>query len=216
MTGAFITFEGGEGAGKSTQIRMLREVLRDRGHDAVLTREPGGTPEAERIRDVVVAPGHRFTPLAEALLYYAARAEHMAHLIRPARAGGAVVLCDRFLDSTAAYQSIASGLDAQVLETLKALVVGPDMPDLTLILDLPPQKGLARAIARARELGEATSRYENMDIGFHERLRHAFLNIAAAEPARCAVIDADASVEIVHQRVRAVVAARLPSLGVTA
>lgn len=216
MTGAFISFEGGEGAGKSTQIRMLRDILRARGHDVVLTREPGGTPEAERIRDVVVAPGHRFTPLAEALLYYAARAEHLAHLIRPARAGGAVVLCDRFLDSTAAYQSIAGGLPGSVLENLKALVVGADMPDLTIILDLPPQKGLARAIARARELGEATSRYENMDIGFHERLRDAFLNIAGNEPGRCLVIDADASIDIVHQRIRSAVAAQLPALGVTA
>lgn len=216
MTGAFISFEGGEGAGKSTQIRMLRDALRVHGHDVVLTREPGGTPEAERIRDLVVAPGHRFTPLAEALLYYAARAEHLEHLIRPARSGGAVVLCDRFLDSTAAYQSIAGGLPGSVLDNLKALVVGPAMPDLTIILDLPPQKGLARAIARARELGEATSRYENMDIGFHERLRTAFLNIAKVEPVRCAVIDADAAIDIVHQRVRAVVAARLPALSVAA
>lgn len=216
MTGAFISFEGGEGAGKSTQIRMLRDALRVHGHDVVLTREPGGTPEAERIRDLVVAPGHRFTPLAEALLYYAARAEHLEHLIRPARSGGAVVLCDRFLDSTAAYQSIAGGLPGSVLDNLKALVVGPAMPDLTIILDLPPQKGLARAIARARELGEATSRYENMDIGFHERLRTAFLNIAKAEPVRCAVIDADAAIDIVHQRVSAVVAARLPALSVAA
>lgn len=216
MKGAFITFEGGEGAGKSTQIRMLRDALRVKGHDVVLTREPGGTPEAERIRDVVVAPGHRFTPLAEALLYYAARAEHLTHLIRPARSGGAVVLCDRFLDSTAAYQSVASGLHNDVLETLKALVVGPDMPDLTLILDLPPQKGLARAVARARELGEATSRYENMDIGFHHSLRQAFLDIAKAEPLRCVVIDADASVDLVHQRVRAAVATRLSHLGMAA
>ncbi len=216
MTGAFITFEGGEGAGKSTQIRLLRDALAACGNDVVLTREPGGTPEAERIRDLVVAPGHRFTPLTEALLFYAARAEHLDRLIRPARAGGATVLCDRFVDSTAAYQSVASGLAAPSLEALKALVVGPDMPDLTLIIDLPPETGVARAIARARQLGEATSRYENMDIAFHHKLRNAFLAIAQAEPRRCAVIGADAPIAEVEKRVREIVAARLPKLGLAA
>jgi dTMP kinase len=228
--GCFITFEGGEGAGKSTQIARLAAWLRagadgladasqgalNQGSltwEVVTTREPGGSPRAERIRAAVLAGAAKpYGPFAEALLFAAARLDHLATLIRPALERGAVVLCDRFSDSTRAYQGAAGGVDAGTLAALERVVVGATRPDLTLILDLPPEIGLARARQRDRAAARGPDRFEAEALGFHERLRAAYRAIAEAEPGRCAVIDAQGSPEAVAQAVRAAVAARLPHL----
>ncbi|GEP09490.1 dTMP kinase [Methylobacterium gnaphalii] len=211
--GVFITFEGGEGAGKSTQILRLAAHLRARtNREVVTTREPGGTPKAETIRQAVLAGAAKpYGAFAEALMFCAARIDHLDHLIRPALARGAVVLCDRFSDSTRAYQGAAGGVDEAALRDLDRVVVGETRPHLTLILDLPPETGLARARQRAGD-GEGVDRFEAETLGFHQRLRAAFRAIAEAEPERCAVIDADALPEAVEAAIRAVVAARLPAL----
>jgi len=186
----FITLEGGEGAGKSTQARRLADKLEEKGHSVVVTREPGGSPGAEIIRKLIVSGDEgRWTPKAEALLVFAAREDHLMRTIRPALDRGAWVICDRFIDSTRAYQGAAQGLDLQVIDTLGEMVIGADMPGLTLMLDLPVETGLARAGKRADE-GAVEDRYEKMEIQFHQTLRQAFLDIAAAEPGRCAVINA--------------------------
>ncbi|NGM34598.1 dTMP kinase [Methylobacterium sp. DB0501] len=213
--GCFITFEGGEGAGKSTQIAKLAAWLRAgaEGREVVTTREPGGSPRAERIRAAVLAgAGKPYGPFAEALMFAAARLDHLATLIRPSLARGAVVLCDRFSDSTRAYQGAAGGVDAETLAALERVVVGATRPDLTLILDLPPEAGLARARQRDRAAARGPDRFEAEALGFHQRLRAAFLAIAEAEPARCAVIDARGTPESVAQAIRDAVAARLPHL----
>ena len=184
----FITLEGGEGAGKSTQVRLLAAKLEEQGHKVVVTREPGGAPGAEAIRRLIVnGDTDRWTPKAEALLMFAAREDHLAQTIRPALARGEWVVCDRFADSTMAYQGVAQGLGPKFVNDLRELVVGDDMPALTLVLDLSPETGLARAGRRAN--GE--DRYERMEIEFHQTLRQAFLNIAKNEPERCVVIDAE-------------------------
>jgi dTMP kinase len=206
--GRFITVEGGEGGGKSTQIALLARALEAAGHTVTLTREPGGAPGAEEIRKLIVegAP-ERWDGLTEALLLSAARREHVVRTIEPALAAGRWVVCDRFADSTLAYQGYGRGIDRGALERLRALAVGALAPDLTLVLDLPVALGLARA--RARRGPE--QRFEAMDEAFHERLRQGFLAIAAAEPQRCVVLDATASIADVH---RAVVAAVNQRLGV--
>jgi dTMP kinase len=204
--GKFITIEGGEGGGKSTQIKRLARALDAAGQTVVTTREPGGSPGAEEIRALVVqgAP-ERWDPITEALLITAARREHVVRTIEPALAAGRWVISDRFADSTLAYQGYGRGIDRAALEALRRLAVGALVPDLTLILDLPVEIGLARARARAgQEL-----RFEAMDTDFHQRLRQGFLAIAAAEPQRCAVIDADQSVDAVHAAIVAAVSARL-------
>jgi dTMP kinase len=197
--GRFITLEGGEGAGKSTQIRLLAVHLRARGIEVVTTREPGGSPGAEAIRGLLVSGDTgRWRPLTEALLLNAARHEHLHATILPALERGAWVLCDRFADSTFAYQGAGHGLNTSPLKTLHALTVGDVRPDLTLILDLPPEAG----IARTRGRGGAEDRYERMDLSFHERLRQGFLAVAAAEPERCLVIDATQPLEAVQAAIR--------------
>lgn len=189
--GRFITLEGGEGVGKSVQVKRLCGALSARGVPVAATREPGGTPAAEEIRALLVAgDAHRWTPLTEALLFSAARAEHLERLIRPALSQGRWVVSDRFADSTAVYQSAGRGLDAAAIATLNRLVVGEDWPDLTLILDIDVATGLARAGARAHASGSAEQRFEGFDVAFHERLRTAFRGLAAQEPARCVLIDA--------------------------
>jgi dTMP kinase len=186
--GRFITFEGGEGAGKSTQIRRLAETLTGRGIDVVTTREPGGSPGAEVLREVVLSGAARpYGPFAEALLFAAARDDHLDVTIRPALAAGRWVLSDRFADSTRAYQGVAGKVDQDLLRTLERLIVGDTRPDLTLILDLPVAEGLKRVRGRGGEL----DRFESEGLVFHERLRRAFLGIAQAEPRRCAVVDAN-------------------------
>ncbi len=197
----FITFEGGEGGGKSTQLRTLAEALRAAGETVVTTREPGGAPGAEEIRRLLVEgePG-RWPAEAEALLHFAARAEHLEKVIRPALNQGQWVLCDRFADSTLAYQGYGQGLDLPWLWTLRARIVGATEPGLTLLLDLPVETGLGRA----RE----QQRYERMGTAFHKRLRDGFLAIAQEEPERCAVIDATRSIDAVAADVRAAVRKR--------
>lgn len=203
--GTFITLEGGEGSGKSTQIQLLAHALAAAGLDVTVTREPGGAPGAEQIRTLLVnGDTGRWDPLSEALLHYAARREHLRHTIKPALADGRWVLCDRFADSTMAYQGYGHGLGRDVIAGLHAAVVGPLAPDLTLILDLPVDAGLARAKSRGGE-----DRYERMDRAFHQRLRDGFLDIAKREPVRCAVIDAGAAPERVQSAIRAVIRDRL-------
>jgi dTMP kinase len=179
--GIFITFEGGEGGGKSTQAARLARHLEERGRHVVLTREPGGTPEGETIRSLLVTGDQRrFTPLSEALLNNAQRLEHLQKVIRPALASGSVVISDRFMDSTRVYQGVAGGVDARLLAALEDAVVGETRPDLTVILDVPTEIGLARARARQGQ----TDRFESRDLAFHEALRAGFLEIAANEPER--------------------------------
>jgi dTMP kinase len=204
--GRFITIEGGEGGGKSTQVKRLARALEATGLAIVTTREPGGAPGAEQIRALLVqgAPD-RWDPMTEVMLFAAARREHVARTIEPALTVGRWVISDRFADSTMAYQGYGRGIDRGTLEALHRLAVGTLVPDLTLILDLPVETGLTRARARAG----AEQRFEAMDTTFHERLRQGFLAIAAAEPQRCAVIDATGSVDAVHAAIVVAVAQRL-------
>lgn len=206
MSGRFITLEGGEGVGKSTLARGLASFLESHaGVDVIATREPGGSPGADAIRALFVrGEQDRWTPITDALLIAAARADHVARTIRPALAAGRWVICDRFTDSTRAYQGAGRGLDAQVLAALDHLIEAP-APDLTLVLDIDPSKGVARS--RGAQAGE--DRFERMDLAFHERVRAAFLDIAKREPQRCAVIDASQSKEEVLAAALQAVQARL-------
>lgn len=204
--GIFITFEGGEGAGKSTQIRRLAERLRAGSRDVVLTREPGGSPGAESIRELLLnGETDRWSPLTEALLMNAARRDHIERVIAPALARGAEVLCDRFADSTRAYQGAGGEVRPEVIAQLETAVVGDMRPDLTLIFDLPVEEGLRRALSR----NGGEERFEAKGAAFHERLRAAYLDIARAEPERCVLIDATAALEAVEAAVAAAVEPRL-------
>jgi len=199
--GLFITFEGGEGAGKSTQIRRLADRLRGLGHDVLVTREPGGSPGAEAVRHVLLSgAAEPFGPRMEALLFAAARSDHVEQVIRPAVERGAIVLCDRFLDSTRVYQGVTGGLDAAFVAALERIVVNGMMPDLTLILDLSPVEGLRRAGAR-RGADAAADRFEKETIAIHERRREAFLDIAMREPYRCVLVDASGGEDEVAARI---------------
>jgi len=202
----FITFEGGEGAGKSTQLKRLVAHLASAGREVVATREPGGSPGAESIRELVLnGAADRWSPVTETLLMYAARRDHVERVIRPALARGAWVVCDRFADSTRAYQGAAGGTDPGLIAAMETFILEDTRPDLTLIFDLPVEAGLARATTRAG----AELRFESKGLAFHERLRAGFLAIAQAEPKRCAVIDATGTVEAVEARVWAAVRERL-------
>jgi dTMP kinase len=207
--GRFITLEGGEGAGKSTQARRLAAALREAGVDVVETREPGGSPGAEEIRRLLTTgEPHRWSPMAETLLHFSARADHVRRTIRPALEDGRWVCCDRFADSTMAYQGYGHGVDRGFIGMLATAVLGDLRPDLTLVFDIPVEQGLARAAKRPGQ----EDRYEKMDRKFHEALRLGFLEIAANEPQRCAIIDAAGNEEQTWQRVRAAVSARLGTL----
>ena len=197
----FIVFEGGEGAGKSTQVQRLAAALRARGDDVVTTREPGGSPGAEAIRGLLVSGDTaRWSPVTEALLINAARADHLERTIRPALARGQWVICDRFADSTMAYQGYGMGLDRAWLESLRQRIAGETEPGLTLIFDLPVEVGLGRAVA--------SQRYEKMGRPFHETLRAAFQDIAkSSDGRRRVVIDAGKSVDEVAAQVLSAVAA---------
>jgi dTMP kinase len=204
--GRFITFEGGEGVGKSTQIRRLVARLEAQGHEVVATREPGGSPGAEAIRDLVLrGAADRWSPVTETLLMYAARRDHIERVIRPALARDAWVVCDRFADSTRAYQGAAGGTDPGLIAAMETYVLEEVRPDLTVIFDLSPEIGVGRAMDRAG----AELRFESKGAAFHERLRQAFLEIAAAEPGRCVLLDASGSIEAVEQAVWAKVCERL-------
>ncbi len=207
--GVFVTFEGGEGAGKTTQIARLATHLKAQGRDVVTTREPGGTPTAERLRDILLHDEPAALSAAtQALTFYAARQDHLDKVIRPALDAGAIVLCDRFHDSTRAYQGAGGDADAALLKSLEQHVIGETMPNLTLLLDLPPAEGLARAGRR----GVADDTFERKALAFHERLRQEFLAIASREADRVAVIDAAGNADTVAQRIAEVVDARLDVL----
>jgi len=210
MNGRFITLEGGEGAGKSTQMLRLAAALREKGIAVVTTREPGGSPGAEEIRGLLVngAPG-RWDALTETLLVYAARADHVKRTIGPALIEGKWVICDRFTDSTYAYQGAGRGLARETIRRVDAIVLDDFKPELTLILDLDVEIGLERAKARAKEKpGAAESRFENFDRAFHDRLRQSFLDIAKRSPDRCLVIDAAGDADHVAAAIWAAVTRR--------
>jgi dTMP kinase len=204
--GRFITLEGGEGAGKSTQISRLKGWLESRGRSVVATREPGGSPGAEMIRKLLVeGPVERWDGTTEALLHFAARREHLRSTVWPALKRGDWVLSDRFADSTLAYQGHGHGVSAKIFERLYAVAVGDFRPDLTLVLDLPIEIGLARASARR---GSET-RYESLPRDFHARVRAGFLDIAAHDPKRCVVIDATADIDTTADAIARAVQERL-------
>ena len=203
--GRFITLEGGEGAGKSTQIQVIKDYLLTCGNDVVVTREPGGTSEGQEIRNLLVSGDKdKWSPLSETLLILADRAAHLEHVIRPALAEGKYVVCDRFFDSTKAYQGVAGGLGLDVIHNLQQPVLGKTLPDVTLLLDIDPEKGLRRAQERGGEL-----RFESKTLAYHRTLRNAFLDFAAQEPERIFVIDADRDVEAVSADILAVLDERL-------
>ncbi len=204
--GRFITLEGGEGGGKSTQARRLAAALEGAAGEILLTREPGGSPGAEQIRGLLVdGEVRRWDAITETFLHFAARRDHLVNMVLPALARGAWVISDRFADSTMAYQGYGHGVDRDAIAELYRICVGDLKPDLTLILDLPVAAGLARAVGR----GGGEDRYERMDVAFHERLRQGFLEIARREPDRCAVIDAARSEDEVHAQIIAAVRERL-------
>lgn len=197
MSGLFITLEGPEGAGKSTNREYLAERLREQGIEVLLTREPGGTPLAERIRELLLTPSDEAMAAdTELLLVFAARAQHLAEVIRPALARGCVVLCDRFTDATYAYQGGGRGLSGTRIATLENFVQGELRPDLTLVFDLPIEVGLSRAAARGR-----LDRFEQEGRDFFDAVRHTYLQRAAAEPARYRVLDAAQSLAGVQQSI---------------
>lgn len=199
--GQFITFEGVEGCGKTTQIRLLAEALRQKGQSVTLTREPGGCPISDKIRHILLdAENSAMTPLAELLLYAAARAQHIAEVIAPALESGRVVLCDRFMDATVAYQGYGRALDLQRIMQLNSLVASEYRPDLTILLDCPAETGLKRALARIEKSSaeDATAlreeRFEKESIEFHIRVREGYLSLAASESDRFVVVDGGGSI----------------------
>lgn len=205
----FITFEGGEGAGKSTQARLLAAFLEKQGASCLLTREPGGSPGAEEIRNLVVkGTVGRWDVMTEALLMFAARRDHLVNTVWPALKEGKTVICDRFADSTMAYQGFGyadKGLGQAAVEQLYQIVVGSFKPDLTIILDMPVESGIERALKRDAN----ANRYEKMGLDFHRNLRRAFLEIEKKEPGRCVVIDAIGSIDEIHAKIVSVVQKRL-------
>lgn len=206
--GRFVTLEGIEGAGKSTVARLVCATLERAGLRVRVTREPGGTPLAERVRQLVLEHGEEpLTPLTETLLMFAARALHVDGVIRPALASGTWVVCDRFTDATRAYQGSGRGVDPVLIEALAAAVHGDLIPDCTLLLDVPVATGLARARART---GAHTDRFETETAAFFERVRAGYLALARAEPRRFRVIDANAPLDVVEARVGAILAELTP------
>ena len=207
--GLFITFEGGEGAGKTTQIERLAEWLRSAGHRVLVTREPGGSPGAEAVRHVLLSgAAEHFGPAMEAILFSTARSDHVEQVIRPAVDAGMIVLCDRFMDSSRVYQGVTGKLDPDFMRRLEEVAINGMIPDLTLILDLPAELGLERAHAR-RAAGDRADRYEKEEARVHEERREAFLAIARAEPERCRIVDASRDADAVAEDIRAAVASLL-------
>lgn len=214
MSGLFITFEGGEGSGKTTQINRLAQSLTELGHKVITTREPGGTEEAEKIRDLIVQKeGGEWTPLAETLLLFSARIMHVEKVIRPALNDGKIVICDRFCDSTLAYQGYGRGLDQHMIEELYVLTLGHFKPDVTFVMDIAPDVGLARAGRRiaseSLSVSQREDKYEGLDLAFHERIREAFLDIAKRNEKRCVVVDADRPLDILADEIKNIALARI-------
>ena len=214
MTGYFISFEGGEGSGKTTQINQLVGWLADQGlgDRTLVTREPGGTSSAEVVRALLVeGAADRWLPATEAMLMSASRHEHVEHVLRPALAAGKIVLCDRYNDSTRVYQGVVGGVSQNDIEALNQLACGDLKPDLTLLLDMDVETGLGRADSRA----SSETRFESKGLAFHKLVRTAFLELAAAEPARFAVIDAGRDATDIHHDITSIIAPRLKSAQVS-
>ena len=211
MKGVFITFEGIEGSGKSTQIALLANHLTTRGVRHVLTREPGGTSIGDQVRKILLDPANSsLDPTAELLLYAAGRAQHLSEIIMPAIADGTNVLCDRFSDATLAYQGYGRGLDTEMIRSLDRIVTAGMRPDLTLLFDIEAATGIARARGRNNSRGlEAEARFENEELAFHERVRQGYLTLVAQEPDRIRVVDASSSAEAIQAKVRMIVDERL-------
>jgi dTMP kinase len=210
--GLFVTFEGGEGAGKSTQIRRLADQLRRRGYDVLVTREPGGSPGAEAVRHVLLSgAAEEFGVRMEAILFAAARNDHVEEVIRPALESGAIVLCDRFVDSSRVYQGVTGNLDVELIEALQRVAVNGVVPDCTIILDLPAEIGLQRARRRAADA--APDRFEREEVDTHEKRREAYLEIAELEPQRCRVVDADRPEDAIAEDIIAIVEPLALALG---
>lgn len=213
----FISFEGIEGSGKTTQIRWLADRLQSRGHEVLITREPGGCPIADQIRRILLHPDNdSLVPRAELLLYAAARAQHVAEVIRPALQQGRMVLCDRYCDATLAYQGYARGLDLPLVKQLNELAAGNCLPHLTLLLDMPPDRGLQRALQRNTAAADlAEGRFEQESLAFHRKVRDGYLDLARLEPHRIRIVDAEGSLEQVADRIWSVAAAFLDSAEIT-
>ena len=198
-TSLFITLEGGEGSGKTSQINRLAQILTDIGYRVVTSREPGGTAEGESIRDLLVQrDGGNWTPMAEVLLLNAARSMHISEIIQPALDKGKIVICDRFTDSTMAYQGYGRGMNLEKIQEIQNSVVGDITPDLTFILDIDVKAGLERSqkrLASNQGTEKTEDRFERMELEFHEKLRQGFLEIAKKEPKRCHVLDATQSID---------------------
>jgi len=212
MAGCFITFEGVEGSGKTTQIRLAGEFLRDRGLPVVMTQEPGGTPLGQRIREILLNRGDfDISGEAEVFLFAAARAQHTETLIRPALERGQVVLCDRFSDATIAYQAYGRGLSLESVREVCRMAAGGLSPRLTLLFDLPVEKGLERAFRRiaGRREGEREDRFERERLDFHRRIREGYLAIARGEPGRVKVLDASKDIEATRAEVRLILSSFL-------
>ena len=213
--GFFITLEGGEGSGKTTQINYLSSKLVSEGYQLITTREPGGTPEAERVRNLLVQrEGGDWNAMAEVLLLFAARVMHVEQVIKPALQEGKVVICDRFVDSTVAYQGYGHGMDIEKIHEINNTALGSFKPDLTLILDIDAQSGLERStkrLASQKGYSKTEDRFERMEISFHEKLRTGFLEIAKNEPQRCTVINADQEIDKIGAQIANVVLKELPN-----
>jgi len=200
MRGIFISFEGSEGSGKSTQARLLSDWLRTQGISTILTREPGGTPIGERIREVLLSPDHReMDPITELFLYLASRRQHIKELIEPSLKEGKIVITDRFSDSTMAYQGYGRGLDLSLIESLNRTATGGLSPDLTIVLDVDVREGLSR------NLGIKSDRLEIEDIEFHEKVRRGFIEISKKEPKRVFIVETKNGIKKTHDEILAIV-----------
>jgi len=210
--GYFITFEGVEGCGKTTQIKLLSELLSTRGASTVLTREPGGCPIADKIRSILLdAENRALSPLAELMLYAAARAQHVTEVISPALNAGKIVLCDRFCDATVAYQSFGRGIDRSVIDTMNHHACQGVSPDLTVLVDCDPRIGLERARRRIEATsGPREERFELEALAFHHRVRAGYLQLAADQPDRFLIIDGSDTIENIYAAISVQVAARIP------
>jgi dTMP kinase len=208
----FITFEGIEGSGKTTQQQRLAALLRERGRTVVTTKEPGGTPLADRIRAILLDSASVIDPIAEVFLFAASRRQHTTEVIEPALERGEVVLCDRYADSTLAYQGFGRLIDLDRLRTLNDWATDALKPHLTLLFDLPEEAGLRRAVTRNASAAEDEGRFEAEDLRFHRRVREGYRSLAAAEPARFAIVDGDGTVDEVFTRTLETLRARAPQL----
>jgi len=209
MKGFFITFEGCEGSGKSTHARLLCELLKQKGHEVLHTREPGGTKISEAVRRILLDPQNDITPLAELFLYETARTQHMTEVIKPALDVGKIVVCDRFTDATIAYQGYGRGLDIEIIKKLNLFAACGITPDLTVYLDIPAEKGLMKARSIKKDFDKACDRLESEDISFHLQVRKGYLELAKQEPKRIKVVSTAATIEKTHKEVARVVLEQL-------